>query len=1062
MKKILKYIALLAGAVIAFGACTDDNSDIAANNSVEEEKEVVLKLDYGAISPTIIVSRSEATAEEKALHNLYIYVFSDNGKLKGFAKVEDLSQLKQDGSVGTVSVSTTTGASYIYAVANYRKENAVYSINGLPIDINPTDAQSGVANDIDLDGFKSLIFTRASGELLVNEYLMTGSANGGESCVIGESNGVGVITSPTTDDDKLIKLHRVVSKVQFNIKAGANVEFTPTKYDIVNIPIKGSVVKGQSVSGNTFESSRDNVFGTQSLNTFEVKLPENLQTMKQSVSSWHEREANTYSNDEIAFTNAPTDGTYVILYGKFKDPAKKIEGDTHYYIHLGDCSANNDDYNNERNCRYIYNVTVTNVDKIIVEATKDEAEQPGAEGFIMDYNAGKVFTLDSHYEYCVLRFSQEAIKQIKKASNGKRGYVYQVKALGKETDIINVASAEDTAYVENKLHGVDIDWIKFAKNEEVSDYQESDNVHGGTPVSYTKTKEYTYGNSQKKGELLTINALLLYLYDIAELDNKWNNGYLTFTGYVKENYYQRLSWEKYTNVAPRVMYIADEVWTSSDKKSTYAKVAYAVSQYAIQTFYDRSKASTLIAYGCETINDEKGKKGIIQENNPVSMDNREDEHDKLAGRQNMKADFGWTESTKWEEMNYSDLRAACMSRNRDLNRNGVIDDNEIRWYTATVAQYTGLWIGEEALGNTEARLFTNQMSDVSGITDPDIMHYYTSTYGARTYWAEEGMAYGNQGGNQGCKYVRCVRTLKSNDGESEVDDTGYKLTPHVFYELKEDDRVISLEGLVDEKALRVGTLMEGELPQHLERINAAFPDPYNKPRIQFLLAERRVGEVWGINNYSWDWSGNAQSFTINYIKTGTPCATYGQEGNQNGGLDDLGHWRAPNQREFCLIELKKQAQTMDAARTGYTGTYRVGYHKNNEVNMISTDNLNTKNLTVRCVRDYNKMVPIKPVAPELVIKEIMVTKQVTFYYRRNYRDNYVTSNLGISLSPSNNNIIINSVYNDKWAITIRYKSNVDISGTNLVFSYSSNNTYKKTVPLSEFINSETKTFQLTR
>ena len=1061
MKKIFKYITLLAGAVIAFCACTDDNSDIVANNSVEEGKEVVLKLDYGAISPKVIVSRSQGTAEENRLSNLYVYVFSaEGGKLKGFAKVEDASSLNQDGQVGTVSVLTTTGASYIYAVANYKKQHAVYSIEGLPIDINPTDAQSGVADNIDLDGFKALMFTRASGELLVNEYLMTGSANGGESCIIEEINGTGAITSPTSADDKLIKLHRVVSKVQFNIKAGPNVEFTPTKYDIVNIPIKGSVVKGRSVSDNTFEASRDNVFGTQSVNTFEVKLPENLQTMKQSVGSWHEREANTYNGDEIAFTNAPTNGTYVVLYGKFKDTANKIEGDTHYYIHLGDCSVNHDDYNNERNCRYIYNVTVANVDKIIVEATKDKAEQPGAEGFIMDYNAGKVFTLDSHYEYCVLKFSQEAIKQIKKASNGKRGYVYQVKALGKETDIINVASAEDTAQVE-KLHGLDIDWIKFAKNEKVSDYQESDNVHGGTPVSYTKTKEYTYGNSKKKGELLTINALLLYLYNIAEQDDKWSRGYLTFTGYIKENYYQRLSWEKYTNVAPRVMYIADEVWTSSDKKSTYAKVAYAVSQYAIQTFYDRSKASTLIAYGCETINDEKGKK-VSQNNTPVFSNNREDGHDKLTGRKNMKADFGWTDSKKWEEVNYSDLRAACMSRNRDLNRNGVIDDNEIRWYTATVAQYTGLWIGEEALGNTEARLFTNQMSDISDVPDSDAMHYYTSTNGARTYWAEEGMAYGDQTGDQGCKYVRCVRTLKSNDGESERDDTGYKQTPDVFYELKEDDRVISLEGLVDEKALRVGTPIDGELPQHLERINNAFPDPYNKPRMQFLLAERRVGEVWGVkNDYSWDWSGSAQKFSINNIKTGTPCATYGQEGNSNGGLDDLGTWRAPNQREFCLIELKGKAQTMDAARTGYTGSYRVGYHKNPQVNMIKPENQNKVNLTVRCVRDYIGTGYIKPEAPEIVVKDIIVIKEgLTFYYYN--RDNDVTSNLDISLWPSNNNIHIeSSVDHGKRTITVRYKSNVDISGTNLVFSYLIHkNTYKKTMPLSDFITSKTKEFKL--
>lgn len=70
------------------------------------------------------------------------------------------------------------------------------------------------------------------------------------------------------------------------------------------------------------------------------------------------------------------------------------------------------------------------VDKIIVEAKKEGNEQPGAEGVVLEYgNIGKNLTLDSHYEYMVMRFYKEDIKKLK---DNKLGYYYQVYALGED------------------------------------------------------------------------------------------------------------------------------------------------------------------------------------------------------------------------------------------------------------------------------------------------------------------------------------------------------------------------------------------------------------------------------------------------------------------------------------------------------------------------------------------------------------------------------------------------------------------------------------------------------
>lgn len=45
-----------------------------------------------------------------------------------------------------------------------------------------------------------------------------------------------------------------------------------------------------------------------------------------------------------------------------------------------------------------------------------------------------------------------------------------------------------------------------------------------------------------------------------------------------------------------------------------------------------------------------------------------------------------------------------MQRNRDLNGNGKIDPDEVRWYMAAIDQLSDLWIGENSF-DAEARLF---------------------------------------------------------------------------------------------------------------------------------------------------------------------------------------------------------------------------------------------------------------------------------------------------------------------------------------------------------------------
>ena len=58
---------------------------------------------------------------------------------------------------------------------------------------------------------------------------------------------------------------------------------------------------------------------------------------------------------------------------------------------------------------------------------------------------------------------------------------------------------------------------------------------------------------------------------------------------------------------------------------------------------------------------------------------------------------------------------SCLARNRDNNGNNVIDPEELRWYTASINQLVGMWIGNEALSSS-ARLY--QPVDATNTTDP--------------------------------------------------------------------------------------------------------------------------------------------------------------------------------------------------------------------------------------------------------------------------------------------------------------------------------------------------------
>ena len=880
----MKLAYLLMGVALLLSSCSED---IFPGGS-ESNEDVTISLAYSDVSPRDIVVNSRATdAEERHLDNLYIYIFDGNGNLKGYKGITTgLDQDTNNDKKARVSnIKTRSGESYIYAVANYNTGRYPLTVserkveNGkLPINLDEEKARAGEYT-FTLNDLKALNFQRNVDDQIsiTDAFLMSGAVNSGKVVNI---NTAGNITSDDTNGNA-IRLSRIVSKVKFTIKEktgdGVTRSFKLANYDIMNIAKNGTLI-GSIDSNDKKQISNDtdvsNIKGltlgvndvdkTTGAEYFEAYLPENLQDAIHDVTDQVKREDDTKSNPKV-FTNAPKYGTYVVLKGKYEETkdGSTQTADVTYYVHLGDCSENYNDYNVERNCKYTFNITVAGVNEIIVEAKKEGNNQPGAEGVVLKYgNTGKNLTLDSHYEYMVMRFNQADIKKLKES---KLGYYYQVYALGKKTEPINVKDGATTTA--QQLNGVDTSWIEFAitgRNNSKSSYG-SENDGRGTPCDYPG-KEST----------MDIETFLKELYDNADNNSFWSNkGYIDATCFVSENYYSNLSWDKYVNdVNKRAFYVANNVWVSEDTRSVYAEAQYGLTQHNIQTFYDVKQAGSIIAYGCETINDEEGKEftddGIGgTSNNEYWYPYQSKGDNKWDGRANMKQDLS---GLTWDNIKSNkSLVKACMSRNRDLNGNGTIDENEIRWYAPAVNQYIGLWIGEEVM-STEAKLFNKQTSTLSTDNDPGCrMLYYTSTSGINTYFSEEGMATNNHNSKWKATLIRCVRNLQSNDN-----DKGYAKTPTKFWTTSNSDKDVELDK-VDSRALIVGG-NSNELIGHTER------SEINKPAKSFRIANKTYPE-----------SNSSSASMQNVVDGNFKC---------NGNYYQTNYkWRVPNQREMSVMYL---------------------------------------------------------------------------------------------------------------------------------------------------------------
>lgn len=382
-----------------------------------------------------------------------------------------------------------------------------------------------------------------------------------------------------------------------------------------------------------------------------------------------------------------------------------------------------------------------------------------------------------------------------------------------------------------------------------------------------------------------------------------------------------LLWKKVVNGENRMLHICVEgAQYSPDGNTSWAESVITFSQRPIYTFYDPdSDVST--AWGTEFKNESEDAEDDTDKNllatssalndiNWIKDNNTFDD-----GRKNTLEVLRQIQNLKWTDvlyLNYGDYGRlkdkykcvwfACLGRNRDLDGDNIVDQDEIRWYLASVDQLTDIFIAEAAVPN--AKLYSQNATSAN----VPLEHVISSTYhtiknewGNITMspwiiWAEEGASrgvYGSSGDNPSDPHTyRCLRnlglSLKTID--SEVDDyvDSSNNSDGSYYTT---DRVVTVgnstvtykEVFIDLSRLEPNTLRAaltgGILPQNKER------DDNNRPYRKFAVLVSTNGDdgLYPQNSSSqaWSWNSLYAGETIT-----NPCP----EG-----------YRAPNLRELMLM-----------------------------------------------------------------------------------------------------------------------------------------------------------------
>lgn len=363
-------------------------------------------------------------------------------------------------------------------------------------------------------------------------------------------------------------------------------------------------------------------------------------------------------------------------------------------------------------------------------------------------------------------------------------------------------------------------------------------------------------------------------------------------------------WKKVVNGSNRMLHFckSGNIY-SEDGNTSLAESVITISQKPIYTFYNTTDPNVKTAWGTESIM-ETGR--LVVEGAQFTSKYLNESNNGRPNTLNIvninSGPLKWTDVLGFDEdafghlnTKYNNIWYACVGRNRDLDGDNIVDEDEIRWYLASIDQLTDMWIGQNSL-NEEAWLYKGDGTYR--------MHVASSTYHTNSsdnpwvIWAEEGASRGSYTDSKDYNPTdasglhvydyRCVRNLglDLDDVGGDVDDyvtvsTGtYNNGQETFNEY-----IIDVSRL-ESNSIRWSVVSgDGvELPKHDER------DGTNRPYKKFAVLRNRV-----YPSGSHDWY---------YYQDNFVCPP---------------GYRTPNQREMMLMYTSLTAE--NGYQMDWAGTY---------------------------------------------------------------------------------------------------------------------------------------------
>lgn len=968
---VIKNTIYLAFACIVLNACTED--EIYKTSNIVEGVPVEVGFKFSVPSMEKVTTRGLTDEGEFQVNDLYVFIFdANNNQIRksgggyydsdAISKVITGSQVSGTTSSGTLKLKTTSGESLIYGIAN---------VNGNDLGGNIVSRLDKINNLQDLQDAWLELTPKGNVERSAAALVMSGAYTDGSN---QPQTGYCNIIDKTTTLTGKISLTRLDSHITFKINpkmktnGGKIISFEPKSWKVYNVPSKSYILTHGDYDDAVTDNKDDYKDTDASIRfdtendkyNFDFYMLENRKKSKsyngKTISKYEEREEEVKTDDK----KNTGEYKYVEPYATFIELKAHMEiengkdgirvADVTYVIHLGYVKNQADDFKNERNKKYTYNVTIEDVNSIITEVTDHTKEpQPGAEGDVVDSET-QIYNVDAHYGYLILGFSYSQVAS---------GLNFFVKTPFGETK-------QNSPQLNH-----DYKWLRFKAN---------------TNNAADKLEEYPK-NGSGLIYLFGLENSIKQQFDNNKKKNNWNDAQVEvhkkdiyyYTVFIDEYYYEqhpcgtenwgnRAHWEEFANKENRYALLIFEPQKSADEESSYASAKYMITQKSIQTYYSTTGLnSDKIALGMEHV-DETGVpskwykdddwvysgsnyiRNIIIGDNYGSNQKNGYENTYTQWNNAKLSTYGDvtipSKNTFKMNDNFSSAIYECMTRNRDENHDGYIKGEEIKWYLPATDQLVGMFLGAESLSSP---LFGDGISNPGTSYGKPNGTYHYITSDKKRIWAEEGATFGPAVVDYATapKNLRCVRTLGVNSQTQSQTPTSEKNIGGTIYRYNSSTRTFHMD-YFDAQSIRTSIVENRELDLHHNFSS------YNRPYTAFQIAQKRM-TINGIENWDnkpipTDW----KSLVKNSGLSRSVCTDYFENNNKS----DKGSWRAPNQRELMIIYLQDPSlveyQVTDDYMYRYGSFTRTCWKFNENDHFTVDKDLITKGTAgsfVRCVRD---------------------------------------------------------------------------------------------------------------